>query len=99
MGRTTASVREARYTKKDAQTQLGEKVEALRTNLSALRYMKDRQTPPKQKDVTQLPGGGEFKVGEFWSHCKQMRRCSGPPYARLLDNAVLGADYRVHRGT
>ena len=73
-------------------------MEALRTQHSALRYMKDRRKPPKQKDVTQLPGGGEFKVGQFWRACKRKRRCSGQPYIRLLDNAVLGADYRVHRG-
>ena len=68
-------------------------METLRTQHSALRYMKDRQKPPKQKDVTQLPGGGEFKVGQFWADCKRYTKCGRPAYARLLDNAVLEADY------
>ena len=48
----------------------------------------------KYNEMTQLPGGGEFKVGKFWDNCKRERRCSGPAYAQLLGNAVLGADYR-----
>ena len=57
--------------------------------------MQNRLKPPKHSDVTQLPVGGEFKVGRFWMGCKSDKRCSGPPYARLLDNAVLEADYRA----
>ena len=77
---------------------LSEKVEALRTDLSALRYMQDKPKSPKLFEVLALPGGGEFKVGQFWRDCKRKRRCSGPPYARLLDNAVLGEDYRAPQG-
>ena len=73
-------------------------MEALRTDLSAWTYMKGRRKFPTQNAVTQLPGGGEFKVGQFWRDCKRKRRCSGPPYARLLDNAVLGEDYRAPQG-
>ena len=51
--------------------------------------------PPPDREVLPLPGGGEFKVGRFWSDCKSGRKCSGPPYARLLGNAVLETDYRA----
>ena len=42
-----------------------------------------------------LEGGS--RLGNFWDHCKSERRCSKPPYDRLLTNPVLRADYHSPR--
>ena len=69
-------------------------VSDLRSHQFVLVWMEGRTKHPKQRVTTRLPGGGSM-VGRFWSDCKTERRCSGPPYARLLDNVVLGTEYRA----
>ena len=69
------------------------KVEAIRSQTFALRLMEGRKAPPKQADPTELSCGG--KIGAFWQNCKRKRRCERLPYARLLANPVLAADYRT----
>ncbi len=64
----------------------------LRSELPALRWMGDNGHPPKHKNPTVLDGGA--RLGRFWAHCKWERRCTKPPYDRLLTNPVLKADYR-----
>ena len=67
-------------------------VKHLWAELPALRLMRDRTHPPRSRDTTILDGG--TKLGPFWSDCKRKKRCTRPPYDRLLANPVLRADYR-----
>ena len=75
------------------------KVETVRTQPPALRWMESRDKAPTQRDSALLPGGG--KLGWFWNNCKRLMLCGRPPYDRLLTHPVLRADYRTHlpRGT
>ena len=59
----------------------------------ALRWMGDRTHPPRFMEQTILDGGA--RLGMFWSGCKTKKRCTAPPYNRLLTNSVLRADYRI----
>ena len=65
----------------------------LRAELPALRLMRGRVHPPRQKDTTILESGA--KLGIFWSNCKRKRKCSEVGYNSLLTNPVLKADYRT----
>ena len=69
------------------------KVQAVRTQLSALELMKGRATVPKHIDPTVLPGGG--KLGRFWTNCKIRKACENVPCDRLLSNPLLKIDYRT----
>ena len=69
------------------------KVDAVRNKLTVLRLMEGREEAPKRRDTTELPGGG--KLGMFWNNCKTQKKCGRLPYARLLTNPVLRADYRI----
>ena len=69
------------------------KVQAARTEPSALRLMEGRNMTPKFFDTTELPGGA--KLGLFWNNCKRLRRCGRPPYDRLLTNLMLRENYRT----
>ena len=74
------------------------KIQAARTQPSALKLMEGRERAPKKRDTTELPDGS--KLGLFWMECKRLRRCGRSPYDRLLNNPVLRADYRTqHHGT
>ena len=64
----------------------------LRSEQPALRWMRGRTQPPKHRDQTRLDGG--TNLGAFWGHCKSLKRCTKPPYDRLLTIPVLKADYR-----
>ena len=66
-------------------------VDHVRANLPALRWMRDRAQPPKQKDPTVLDGGA--RLGRFWSDCKSEKRCAKSPCDQLLANPVLKTDY------
>ena len=55
--------------------------------------MEGRESAPRARDPTVLPGEG--KLGIFWMHCKGKRKCRRPPYNRLLTNVVLRADYII----
>ena len=70
------------------------KVQAVRTQPSALKLMEGRERAPKWGDTTvttELPDG--CKLESFWKECKSRRKCERPPYDRLLINPVLRADY------
>ena len=69
-------------------------VRDLRAEPPALGWMEGRARPPKRGDKTRLPGGGPM-VGPFWDKCRSQRKCTRPPYDRLLSNPVLKADYHV----
>ena len=70
-------------------------VEHLRADLTALRLMQDQTRSPKVKDQTRLDGGAI--LGRFWRDCKFRKKCENHPYARLLSNPILKADYRNSR--
>ena len=48
-------------------------VQAVRTQITALVWMKGRNKSPVQRDPTELPGGA--KLGNFWYDCKRASKC------------------------
>ncbi len=71
---------------------VAQNVSDLRGPPPALGWMEGRKRTPKGSESTKLSGG--TKVGQFWQNCKWRRLCGRPPYDRLLNNPVLGADYQ-----
>ncbi len=69
-------------------------VSHLRTEPPALRWMGKRIHLPNMRDPTVLEG--VTRLGMFWNCCQTTKRCTKPPYDRLLTNPVLKADYRSH---
>ena len=63
----------------------------LRSELSALRWIRGRTQPPGVRNQTVLEGGA--RLGGFWQQCKSQKKCAKPFYDHLLTNPVLKADY------